>query len=111
MKISIKDIVDKRDGSIMSYVVFHCLGEYAKAKEVYNVEDKELDIVLTINGHEMDFEDCCNYWQDQVNRMITQRANELLSEKFAEVNDLLYDFEERLKDEVSKRLEEWEKDN
>ena len=69
------------------------------------------DVRLTIDGHELNLESFCKHWQSQVHRMIKEEAVEIVQDKcsFSDIYDLLYDLEERIKPEINKRLEDWEK--
>jgi len=69
------------------------------------------DIVITANGHELNLESFVEHWGSQVSEMIKKEAAELVSDKFREVTDLLFDLNERVQVEVDKRLEDWEKES
>jgi hypothetical protein len=72
--------------------------------------DIEAEIVLTLNGHELDLEKFIEHWQSQVHRMIKEEANDILSEKFNDLDYLFNDLQERIQGEINKRLEDWEKE-
>jgi hypothetical protein len=85
-------------------------------KHVHNTRvdgDLEMDVVLSVDGLELDVEKFVKHWQSQVERMIIDEAKEMQKEKmgemFIEVEDLLTDFQGRLEEEVDKRLEDWER--
>jgi hypothetical protein len=73
-------------------------------------DDNILDIMLTVNGHELNFESFVKRWQKQVHELIAKEAKDLVEEKFAYISDLVYELTERIKPEIDKRLEDWEKD-
>jgi hypothetical protein len=111
MKINI--LKEFRDGSLLSHMVLHNLEiSIAKkiAKEGKTESGIECDVKLTVNGIEIDLESFIEHWQSQVHRMIKEEAIELVKEKFADLNDMLYDLEERIKPEIENRLEDWEKE-
>ena len=72
------------------------------------------DVKLTVDGHELNVMKFIKHWQDQVEEIILREAKELtsnaLDDKFNDVDELLFDLQGRHKEEVNKRLEEWEID-
>lgn len=70
-----------------------------------------LNIKLTVEEVELDLESFVNLWQSQVHKLITKRAKELIEEKCSDTEELLDDLNTRLKEEVDKRLEDWEKED
>jgi hypothetical protein len=56
------------------------LPEEAKAL----ISAKELTITLLVNGIPLDAGECIDEWEKQVDRMIAERAKELIKDKFAE---------------------------
>ena len=106
-----------RKDSLLSNVVLHCIANVAKndlasklAEEGKTDEGVILDIVLTVNGREMNLESFINNWQSQVHRIIKETAEEIIEEKFCDVEELLSDLGDRVKSEIHQRLEDWEKD-
>jgi hypothetical protein len=77
----------------------------------YKDNDGYLDIKLTIEGHEIDFRAFCERWQSDIRRQIKEKAKELVNLNFIDMYDVLYDLEQRMKEEVAKRMEEWEKED
>lgn len=117
MKINLSEEV--RKNTLISHIVLHCLSSSIGilptpsdiAKEGRNENgDVECELKLTINGRELDISTFVDHWQSQVERMIYDRAKELFEEKFNEVDDLFYDLRDRLKEEINKRLKDWEKE-
>jgi len=69
------------------------------------------DVRLTVNGREIDLQAFIESWQSQVSESIVSKAKELFDEKFGEIDDLFCDLGDRIKSEIHKRLEEWEKED
>jgi hypothetical protein len=69
------------------------------------------DIVVTVNGHEIDLNRFVDEWQNQVKRIIRKEAEEIVTEKFNDITWLFSDLDEMIKNEISKRLEDWEKED
>jgi len=111
MKINLTD--DLRKDGLISHIVLNSISEttmdaLVKVGSVQGV-GVICDLILTANGHEIDIQAFVDHWESQVDRIIEEKAQELLSERFREISDLLVDLEERIKPEINKRLEDWEK--
>jgi len=114
MKINMSEHIRNRTG--VSHIVLHCMTDelMKHAKHAHTVDgDFEMDVVLSVDGHELDVEKFVKHWQSQVKRMIKEEAQEMQKEKigdmFRDVEDLLTDLQGRLEEEVDKRLEDWER--
>lgn len=103
---------DRRDRDLLLHIVLNCLTTQMTKEliEGTKLDDIEAEVILTLNGHELDLEKFIEHWQSQVNRMIKEEARELFSEKFWDLQDLFDDLHERLRNEVDKRMEDWEKE-
>jgi cell fate (sporulation/competence/biofilm development) regulator YmcA (YheA/YmcA/DUF963 family) len=105
--------------SLLSHIILNGLVETLK-KEKDKIITKEyeatgvLDIKLTVNDVEIDVEKFCGMWQKQVDdrrkEIISKYVKEHFEDKMHDINDLIYDLEGRLKEEINKRLEDWEKE-
>ena len=105
---------DRTSRSIISSIVLNGMkgAVLDQVIEVYKENDGVVDITLTIEGHELDVKSYCEFWQSQVRRMIKEEAKKITDELFSfnDIDDLIYDLKHRLKDEIDKRLEDWEKE-
>ena len=112
MKIDLTKHVSENEHALSAHIILECLTDtiVEEFKRLPDTDHIVADICFTINGHELDFEVFCKHWESQVERMIKEEASELICNKFSDVSELLYDLEERLKKEVDKRLEDWEKE-
>lgn len=115
MKINITDHF--REDSLIAHMVLHTLTYLLKGEIDYeSLRDEEgnviLDLQLLIEGKEIDVEDFMNRWQKHLDKeyynSVKEKAENIVGEKFTDINDLLYDLEGRVKEEVNKRLEDWE---
>ena len=104
--------------TLISHIVLHGLTKalpdekfkkFLKGKQ--KKKDYFFDIKITVDDIEIDLEDFVKHWQDQVDTMITRKAKSLIEDKCTDVGNLLCDLEERLKEEVEKRLDDWEKED
>jgi hypothetical protein len=114
MKINMTEHITDR--TLISHIILNCMTD-TLMKLVKNTRvdgDLMMDVILSINGHELDLEKFMKHWQSQVNHMIKEEAREMQKEKmgdmFMEVEDLLTDLQGRLDEEVDKRLEDWERE-
>ncbi len=114
MKVNITKAIDNDRKSILSHIVIDglikALGDSLGEKiEPFETKDGVvMDLVLTAEGIELDIQSFCDHWQSQVSEIIVEEAKRLINIKFNDISDLLYDLEERVKPEISKRLEDWE---
>lgn len=69
------------------------------AKDVWGIE-KDIEIRLTVDEVEIDLQEFIDHWQNEVDRLLDEHAERLVSDKFGYVLDLLYDFEEQVKGEL-----------
>lgn len=93
------------------YIVWWALLE-GMADLKMNDEDREkvfrkgdfVEVEFKMNGVELDFKNVMKTWEGQVNRMILEKANELISEKFSleTINDLMLEFENKLRTAINK---------
>ena len=114
MKINMTEEI--REDSLLSHVVLHCITETVGlvvgklAKEGQTDEGVVLDVELTVNNRKVNLKSFIDHWQKQVYRIIREKAEELVEERFNELEDLLSDLGDRIKSEIHQRLENWEKE-
>lgn len=74
-----------------------------------------VDMKLTINGLDFDIEQFINSWVNSCEKafkqVVKEHADEIISNKFDEISDLLSDLRKRIKPEIEKRKEDWERNN
>jgi len=113
LKINLTKRIEKDRNDCLMHIILSCLtDEMIKELVESKVKDSgiEAEIILTLNGHELDLEKFMEHWQSQVHRMIKEEANDILSEKFNDLDYLFNDLQERIQGEINKRLEDWEKE-
>ncbi len=117
MKVNLSKEV--KDHTFISHLILHCLSSTAmedvfagimKKREDFS-KDAVVDVKLLVDGNEMPFEDFCGHWQKQVSRMMKEKSIQLLDSKMLKVEDVLSDLTNRLTEEVTARLEDWEKED
>lgn len=79
------------------------------ANECTTDEGVVLDVVLTVNGKEVDLAHFVEHWQSQVGSLLTAEVARVIDEKFSDIEDLLCDLKARIEPEIDKRMEKWEK--
>jgi hypothetical protein len=118
MKINMtKEECEKR--SLLGFIVIEALvgaigtdkkfEEFMKDKKVG--KDYIYDVHLTANGVELDLQKAVDHWGSQVERMIGEKAKELLEDKFRDITYAFDDLKSWLDSEINKHLEDWEKEN
>ena len=110
-------IMEDRDSLISFMIITGCmktLNETLAAKR----EDGKYEILMTVNGVDMDIEHFMERWQDNVKRMVAEKAEELLREKFPdldqsvfELQELVSSFETKVGNLIKKKIEECEEKN
>lgn len=111
MKIDIYEEIKKN--TLLSHVVLNGMSDAIIKGITSKVpHETEVDIVLTVNGEEIELLPFMQHWQNQVDSMIKEEAKKLVDEKMSSLNDIQYlviDLKERLEAEIAKRMESWEK--
>lgn len=115
MKINLSEEV--RKNTALSHVVISCLTN-AITTELIKARTTGKDIVceikLVVDDHELDLHAFVERWQNQVSRTIKEKikekATKIIEEKFRDIDEIFYDLKERLKPEIEKRIEDWERE-
>ena len=109
MKVNLTKRIEKDREDLLIHIILSCLTD-EMTKELTDKEVKDIgieaEIILTLNGHELDLESFIKHWQSQVHRMIKEEANDILNEKFNDLDYLFNDLQERIQGEINKRLED-----
>lgn len=119
MKINISKEI-RNNKSISGHLILHALTETCRNKDFIGFlqehsdydNDKEYicDIKLMIDNVELPLKSFCDMWGDQVSRMISEKAKDIMKTEFHDVSELLYDLGERVQHQVNERMDEWEKE-
>jgi len=109
MKINLTDEVKK--DTLLSHIILNGITK-ATLESLSRVKDKGVfaDVKLLVNEEEIDLNEFINYWQGQVGKILRESAKEIAEERCSNIFNLLSDLEERLKNEIDQRLEDWEKE-
>ena len=112
MKIEVRDLMDNKE--MLSILFFECVPkeQIVQIKEKYigtkgneidwQKESVKIPITMQIGGFNVNPKKFFDEWQKQMNRMILDKAKELVSEKIgsgkmAELQNRIYDMEQVLK--------------
>jgi hypothetical protein len=111
MKLTREQLLDKstKKKALIKWIVICGLTDALNNKEVSqwaNEKADEFEIKLTVGGVEIDFEKMIGRWQKNVNSLITDKAKELITEKFGDIEEYLERFESGLKQKVDKEFPE-----
>jgi hypothetical protein len=66
------------------------------------------EVSFMVNGNEIDLEKLIGEWQELIGSLIKEEATALVTSKFQDLSDLASDLSDRIEQEVTKRLEDWE---
>ena len=104
-----------RDNLINFMIVTGCHKTLKETLEARR-EDGKYDVVMTVNGIEMDLQEFMDRWQENVDRLVEKKAKEFLREKFGDMDDVAQEltetidsFETSIGEVIKKKIEEWEK--
>lgn len=104
MKITTEEIIDME--SIAGHIVLHYIGNDKILAEQIK-RDGCAEVIVTINGKEYDFKSFANQIDNQLERMVKDKASELLESKFFDLEESIFTMK-RLADEKIKKMEpEW----
>jgi len=91
--------------------------EGIKAKIKNKNNDYMVDVIMTVNGSNVPLRKVIQNFENRIEGSVKRRAKELfgkkfdtlISDKISSVSDLADDLRDRLKKEIDKYLEDWEK--
>jgi len=117
MRIKFKDEID----TLIGHFVIHGLlvaidrgllpeNTFDEVKKEKEADDGHLDVAVTVNGREIDIHEFCENWEKQIDRMIREKAQEIVDHKFSDLSYLFDDLQGRINTEIEKRLEDWERE-
>lgn len=103
---NLSEIIRGHDRSMLEHFFLRVMAAAAGEKSVlrvFGVEpgDVRLDVVLTINGVQAPVRSFVSLYQEQGDRMVNERAAELLSEKCGDIAGALYDLERSVKSKAA----------
>lgn len=98
MKFTNKEIVSPTIGG---HIVLESLTQEAN-KEIFNqaVENQEVDVVLTINGKEVDFKHFTDRWSKCVDDAIDAKAREIVLDKFWNIDEMVEEFKSMIEEKL-----------
>ncbi len=107
----------KMRGSTIHYMVLYgmtdSLMEVLRKGKKKNEPEGEVELILTVNGEEVDLQRFCDRWQEQVGGMIADKAQEIVVDKcndiFDDFSESINDFSKKFNKTVYKRLKQWVK--
>jgi len=86
MKITKAEILDQEN--LMGHIVLHTLAKYPNIIHEINKHDSA-EVIMTVNGTEINIGTFIEYWQLQVGSMIMKEAKKLVQDKLTSVSDLI----------------------
>jgi len=117
MRIKFKDEIDTLKGHFVIHGLSVAIEQGILPENTFedvikekDQDDGHLDVAVTINGREIDIHEFCEYWEKQIDRMIREKAQEIVDHKFSDLSYLFDDLQGRINTEIEKRLEYWERE-
>jgi hypothetical protein len=83
MKITRDSIID--ESNLIGHIVIEGVSNYPDIIEAI-VEADEAEVIMTVNGKEIDLEGFIKHWQSQVGEIIRKEARSLINEKFSTIS-------------------------
>lgn len=108
MKLYAKELVAD---TILGHMVIECLTNTSMRLCERVAEDKCCDVVLTVNGVEMNLEGFVRHWESQVNGMIERKARALAHGLVNQLQDDFAEMHERIRTAIEKYKFDWEKED
>jgi hypothetical protein len=103
MKITREEIVDQNN--LLGQIVLNSFINLNKKVQDEVVRSGEAEILLTLNGEELDIASFINEWQSQIDRIVNDTAVEILNEKIGDLNNTIYEFSEMLQTKIKEEYE------
>ncbi len=102
-----------RENTEVSHIVLHCLGKAGTeiledlALRRVEGEDQIIDVTLSIDGRECQLAEVVRLWDGYMEKMIADKAKELVEEELRKIEDLHYALEKSFEEAVGDKLREW----
>lgn len=104
MEINVTKLVDgTKQDALVTHIIIHSIAHCLKDK--YKIEKNDdgeaiVQIDFKINGLDVDLTVFAEHWQSQVDRMIHEKAQEIVDEYFQLTGDYLHDLQEVIKEKI-----------
>lgn len=108
MKLYAKELVAD---DILGHMVIECLTHTSTRLCERVAADKCCDVVLTVNGVEMDLAFFVKHWESQVQHMIDRKARALAHGLVNQLQDDFAEMHERIRVAIDKYKFDWETPN
>jgi len=100
----------QKDG-LMSHLYVSAIAEAFKSddiekflKDIQWEKKQDIECYMVVEGHKIPIDVVCEAWEKQVDRMINERALEIVENKLRKFVDIASDIEKRMKIKVKKEL-------
>ena len=93
---------------LLGHMVIECLVATSKRLCERVAADKCCEVVLTVNGVEMQLDAFVKHWQGQVDAMIERKARALAHELVNTLQDDFAEMNERIRSNIEKYKFDWE---
>jgi hypothetical protein len=83
----------------LTWAVIHAVSELTES-EFKEMDPKNIDIELKVEGKEIDFLKFMSHYFSQMDRLVAEKAKEILKRRLGEAGNMLYEIEECLKEKL-----------
>lgn len=97
IELTEKDLELGPNGTFFGWFIMDTLGMYLDASKSPWTFGKRLEISLTINGQEMPIRPVIDAIEQNLDRLVLKKAEELLQNKLGNMRDMLYDMERHVR--------------
>lgn len=115
-KVNLHDHIDKDD--LVAHLLIDTLSQTLTGKkfeefmgEIQWGDKDEFEILLVLEGHEFDIVPTLKYWQSQIDRMVEEKAREILKDELFAIGEIRDDLERsisaRFNDRFDIDFDEW----
>ena len=99
-------------GSMEMWLVCTCIGKnHELIDKMQKNEDGSYPVVFSVGGIELDFSLVAKRIDEQVSELVTNKANELLEERYGDLLGEIMDIQERIKEQKERFRYDWENVN
>lgn len=85
----------------LRWAVVRTVSQLTKS-EFKKMDPKNIDIELRVEGKEIDFLKFVSHYFSQMDRLVAEKAKEILKRRLGEAGNMLYEIEEYLKEKLAK---------
>lgn len=98
MKITTKEIVD--ENNLLGHIILNSIGKFPTICDTI-AKKGHGELKMTIDDIEINIESFVNHWQSDVDRIIVDKAKELVDDQMRELQDTIYEFSNAVQTKIA----------